>query len=1141
MQNTFDSGRIQHLVNTIFTQFRSRTETEGRKSGVDFGITLDLNIDPDNILWLKFTKGNESHSITVPMPFIENSIEFVQQNEVLRATCPFWLEGEQRELDYFGAISQVILGTPSGLISDDLIKATPYLQRVIYGFKNDNASIIVYNFQQAINEIVHKMPLHETMMNSFVMNNRLMVVDKGFDELASPTQRLEYQVNKAKKYFNVGWTSIGLSDGALADKNYILKKDLRNLSPFGIRYHNPQRNLYSTLGMKGDEYSIISSQTSKELAEKNITRKGWNLFSAFVDIPDIFEDQIMVDNSHLDKFVTYERRYQVFGILHIKENQTIKTNDILGTSPDQENIIFDTVCDSAHVIKIVESSVSVGGALTKVYNVIVSYCRNFRDGVKITNMHGNKGVIRMADLGYAVDPRTGQKRKIDVIIGAKTVGKRRNYGQILEALTNCILEADASSSTVYIDSETVEIPKVNPIVIADDWYQPNEQIEAGLEKRGFRRDGTWDCDTYAGKVKAICGNIFWGVIKTPEDQVWKPNATTNRNGKGVRTAGLKLSHIEFMAIETRFGANSAIMDEIMSYSQGSANLHDVLSMMRAKIGTVPTDKPVLDLQSIIPVNQQGSTIIPGQFIGGTIVDEFFHPDGFVFQLPLPYMTLVDSDGETFEGSPLSFDQMTVAEKAKYKKQFVTDKLYIPNGTLRKCWRHATGKYGLSEIGVLVNNVTVMARRLVEDPQNAIHHRLYYSTLYTYFNKLSKILGTKRGEISTYGMSIRYPFSVKAVACLSTTLPKNTVEIHRSMAEIMKVKNNDVVLAERFPCLGFMSVRPQKVRVTDDPMCKYVIRVSDNSLVSQNLDFDGDVLFLAAFHTPAAKTELLREWTNPDKTCYKFIKELNERKGAPHIKEFTFKDFDIKPFADMTNDEHAIIVEKNTGVKAQTGSVIALTYNIMRMVENSDLAKDHKTKVSIEMFLEKAAQSVFEQKHGGRSLYEIVTEGVCTSDVEMLVEVGFKRGVTEKLCTLIKERASTLGIFDLVKFHQDSKKFGGGNIINKVIREYHHIYFASRACLEGTALLEALDYDAVDIPSRMFKRIIAGKNEKIHTELDKVLNEAQANQINDNKLKKAVTDICEIFDIAMSYKSMGILPKTGSKLRAAPKTVIGGGF
>jgi hypothetical protein len=196
-------------------------------------------------------------------------------------------------------------------------------------------------------------------------------------------------------------------------------------------------------------------------------------------------------------------------------------------------------------------------------------------------------------------------------------------------------------------------------------------------------------------------------------------------------------------------------------------------------------------------------------------------------------------------------------KCAAKEVYVCEKLYIPSGILRKCWRHDTGKYGLSEIGVLVNNVVTMAHRLNADPNNSQIVKMYYNAVINYYNQVAKSMGSKTGEIARHGMSVRYPFSAKAVATLSTTLPKNTIEIHRSMADFLRIKDGDVGAVERFPCLGFMSVRPQKVTVTDDPMCKYTIRASGNSLVSTNLDFDGDVIYLASFHTPEAKLVLMR--------------------------------------------------------------------------------------------------------------------------------------------------------------------------------------------------------------------------------------------------------------------------------------------
>jgi hypothetical protein len=378
---------------------------------------------------------------------------------------------------------------------------------------------------------------------------------------------------------------------------------------------------------------------------------------------------------------------------------------------------------------------------------------------------------------------------------------------------------------------------------------------------------------------------------------------------------------------------------------------------------------------------------------------------------------------------------------------------------------------MSVLGRRLNNLVTYAKRITDSPTDQ-DLRLYLVHLSNWFRSTSFNLGTKAGDISNYGMSVRYPSSFRGVATLSNMLPKNTIEIHRDVAKQLKVNSGDIVLVERFPCLGFVSLRPQKVRITDDSMCRYTIRVSGNSLVSQNLDFDGDTLYLASFHTPAAKLDLIKEWTNPKKTCYDEIKRLNESKGKPHTKPFTLSEFCIKPFVDLTKSRHAEIVEKNTGVKAQTGSTIAMTYDIMRLVENSALNADLKTKVDVEMFLERTAQSIFEQKHGGQSLCTIVRDGICTGDVEKLVDAGFKRGITEKICSMIANKAASINIRNLSSYHARVLNEGGSFVTSRLIQAQNKIYFASRASLDSIQLLNLLNAPAVDIPSKMLKHTIA---------------------------------------------------------------------
>ena len=1056
--------RVSNLITNIESQFKNRAVVENTKRGLLPSVNLHTEIK-DNTLWLHFS-GKQTFSIDLPLPFVENGITFVKKNEIIRPICNYWIEDEQLELDYTAIMYNIVCAGAKGLISDDLVKGYPFLQQMIFSFENNNTAIIAYRFQKAINEIINKMPLHTTNLNSWVMNNRLVILDDKFEDLRSPKEYLEYQVNKAKKYFSKGWTSIGLSDGVLANKNYILTSGLRTLSPFGKRYHNPQRNLYSTLGMEGDELPIIRSQSMQSLMDKGINRTGWNFFTLFADVPDIFEDQIIVDSSHRNKFITHTKRYQIFGKLFVKVGDTIKTGNEIGTSPDEETIIFAINCEAAKVKEISEATVNVGNEELPIYNIIIEYKQKFKDGVKLTNVHGNKGIIRLMDLGYAIDPRTNKERKIDIIVGAKTVGKRKNYGQIMEALINCILEQKDSSMTE------------DHIVLPDEWYIPIEEVKSLLENYGFNRNGTWGCSTPYGKIHGICGRVFWGCIKTPENQIWSKGATTVQDNKGIRKAGLKFSHIEFMALKTRFGEQNPIIDEIMSYSQGAAeNLEELINMISASIGILPENKTIRDITNTKPLDQTNNTIVPGQHIGGTIADEFFAPEGFIFKLPFKYQTLVDKNDKTlYEGVPKRREQLDPQLIEQVVSAHLIDSIYIPKGIMRKCWKHASGRYGLNNVGTIINNVITMSVKVAQDPLNNSAIGLYYTHIYNFFKRLAAIIGTKRGQLSNCGMSIRYPFSIKAVAALSTTLPKNTIEIHRTMAEQLDAKNGDVVLVERFPCLGFMSIRPQKIRITDDALCKYTIRVSGNSLVSENLDFDGDTIFVAAFHTPKANIALNKEWANPNPTCYREITKLNKRKGAPHIKCYALDDYEITPFNNLTMEEHATIIEKNTGVKAQTGPMIALTYNIMRMVENSDIGKNQKSKVGIGMFLEKAAQSVFEQKHGGQSLHEVVIKSICTGDVESLMatKVGFDRNTTLIITDLVKQKASLLGITDLVKYHESVEQKGVSNIISLIVRNQNRIYFASRTVLESTALIKAINGPAVDIPSEMFKWVMSNK-------------------------------------------------------------------
>lgn len=1025
-----------------------RLEFDRLKHIVKAEIALDVAI-MDNTLWITFRNGRLGKSVRIPLPHhTESGIELLKNNEVTRVVCDYWLEKEHKRLKYHDIVEI--------LICDDINRVLPrfasgasFISKIIRGFTQNTASYMVSILQKLINEIINSMPLHETSMNSWAMNHRLMVVDPAFDFIKDPNDKLEYRVALNDKYYALyGWTLSGLSDGVLADKNVILTIDLRKQTPFGS-YHNPQRNLYSTLSMKGDELPRIRTRSMQTLLDAGITRKGWNLVTAVVDTPLDFEDQILVDTRHLSLFHKVEKRYVVYGNkLYVREGDHIDTGDAVGVSNDGEPVIMRMRCDHAKVKGIRKTQIDVGGEPIDIIIVTVEGTRPLREGSKFSNLHGNKGIVKFMDLGYTIDPRTGEEVPIDVIISAKSVNKRANFGQLIEAMANNVLPKDCPH-----------------VVISDDYTVPMDKLRRKLKKEGLPEDGVWAINTYCGEFEAIVGKMFWGITKDPEDQLWeedRPNLTNNRE---VRVSGLKFSHVETKSIITWFGPNNPICAEILSYSQGSLNLRDEIRIIKSACGEIDNNFPIVHVNDIKSVDVSNGIFHTLGEIKSTIVDDEFIPNGFTMQLPIQIQAIVDKDNRDHYviGIPQPVDDIET------KDVYLFDKIFIPNSMLRRCWKHPSGKWGLSTIGAYVNHIVNCSHRFKESGSTDDYVNTVRSVA-NYFINVARIMGAKTGDLSTYGMSVRYPYSSHAVASLSESLPENTVEIHTDMARMLGVKSGDVVLTERFPCLGFVSVRPQWVNVTNDPQCKYVIRVGGNSLVSQNLDFDGDTLFIASFKTPKAIEALRNMMTNPNPICYNEIERINARK-TPVYGEMNLDSFDIRVFPKPTIEEHSDIIRKATGVKSHTGPVIALAYNLMRIVESNIAYTDTKQHVALELLLDFLGNTVFKQKHGIRSLQEDATDAICTGDIERMVELGFERVPSTLLCNLIRKEALSVGVRDLVGYHRFIKENGGSKIINKIVRIKNKLWFASRAVMGPYKLREHLKAKAIDLPSKMLQFIL----------------------------------------------------------------------
>ena len=187
-----------------------------------------------------------------------------------------------------------------------------------------------------------------------------------------------------------------------------------------------------------------------------------------------------------------------------------------------------------------------------------------------------------------------------------------------------------------------------------------------------------------------------------------------------------------------------------------------------------------------------------------------------------------------------------------------------------------------------------------------------------------------------------------------------------------------------------------------------------------------------------------------------------------------QDLHISIFHDVTSEEHAGFVEKAVGVKAHTGPVIALAYNLMRIVEGVVPYSDVKTHAIIEEMLDFLGNTVFSQKHGVESLHDRCVEAVCLADAIKMEQMGFDREGSRILCNIIMEKATEIGVLpsDLPRHFKRHTEEGRSNIINTLVRRFHKVYFATRACLHPIRLIEHLETEQSDLVGHLFRRSVS---------------------------------------------------------------------
>jgi len=1002
-------------------------------------VVLDADERGDKLVLL-FVSDTDSHSISLPIPYKDGYGNLVIGDRVVRAVGT-WMHAD-KEYGYWELFSWMLTGRIETAFPN--VSKRSQLERLVVSLDNGTAPLTFRSLQELINGVINDLPLAGTPMEAWAMCHRVCIIDPTFKSLA-PAAALKYQQELNRKLFP--WTSIGLSDSGMVNNN-LLKTDLRCYTPFGLRHHNPMRNLYSTLGMKGDEAPRVRSESAVELAKTGVERRGWSFMTCFADNPLTFEDQLVVDNRHLDKFTSDNRRFICFGAVQVAQGAELSEGDVISVEPNGTPTRYWVRADKSTVVDITKETLPFNGEECEVSVVYVETKHAFKEGIKLTNCHGNKGVVSFADCGTMFDQARGVEVPIDIIVSARTISKRRNYGQVLEALSTLIAGSEAQ------------------LVFPDDIEVPDGLLREQLVKNGYKEDGTSVVKTPWFAGDAICGWMFWGLIKNPENQLWTKGDVFAENNRDLRRAGIKISHIELKGLTTIFGPKSAPVDEILRYQQGVEDVHELVEILEVLRGKAML-KPIIDWSAVRPLQQRDSYFHHLGELTGTVVGGNMLEDGFMLRLPCLYHVFVpDDERREVEYLTHASDSAPEEKVLGEGKNIFLNMIYVPCAKLRQCWEHPTGKWGLSDIGGFLNNIVAACHAFRGDTPS---FDTLLRALNRYFSNVSRKLSTKNGEIATYVLSIRYPHSVKATATLAKEgLPENWVEIHTDMACDLRVKDGDYIIAERFPCLGFKSLRIQRVRVTDDPQCRYVIRVSGNSLVSQNLDFDGDVLFLMSFHTRKAKQALALEFHVPDALRKKYIDEANNKK-QPITAGSSLNDVSMSVFPDLTAERQAEIVGGLTGIKRGTGTIVAMAYNLMRIIEGNIGYADKETNLAMEVILDTVANSVFGQKHEGKSLESSCKKAICTANLEMMNEMGFPAEGSRRLCELIRQEAKSVGVTDLDQNFRNHLTKGYSSIINLIVRKKHRFYFATRSNLNPVRLLEHIEAEPTDLTSHLWRR------------------------------------------------------------------------
>ena len=563
-----------------------------------------------------------------------------------------------RDIEVFGGKVVKVANKLEGILTE-LNRVKPgkdersVLQRAAEGgvFRPAQA---VSQLQKVINTVVAELPAHEENkgMASTEKSGEATVHFKPTEEQFEHLKKLEEErlqiiqvvrwlgeLNSKLKELGVETaTLVGLSEGSVGKAKFPKITDEMKASeykaelpvqtiPFAGAGHlgsgaiNPARSFQPTQVremLEGTAPRVMGTRERSLMESGNISSKqGRELRTAFVDMPDVTEDMILIlksaaKNMSILKTETLVLKEVTEGVV---EGMTLTHKQFMGKGFKDEDVAFDLKGTAAKV-KSISKRIEDG---IDVLAVTVEQTMPMTTGSKVNTRGGIKGVVRLEE-NLGKDKRG---RPIEAVLGQRGAMKRQSIRDFSEAMTNEMADAAKVSS-----AKVAEMMEHAMVKAGMSLSQAIESVSKELGLKGF---------TGMSTVKG--GVLGRGAPEGRSIMVGGVHIGSLGEGK---EKGMLMQEKRFISssdrasLVTAYGAESAMARQLdTQHKKLIATYSDLITELRALDGSLDVTKE--GLKEVLPgeIAPLPHGTQPPEAYAGTLLDAEKYKKAFTMPLRSP--------------------------------------------------------------------------------------------------------------------------------------------------------------------------------------------------------------------------------------------------------------------------------------------------------------------------------------------------------------------------------------------------------------------------------------------------------------------------------------------------------------------------